>query len=263
MLSPSPSRTKQNRIQADMDETGYTATLGELNAPGPDGFSRQTTATPTRQLSIRDGNGLTVFTARTADTPEAADRHIRSAGFQRTSDWLDGACSVNRIPATTLRRKRILVFGSVVAALIVVIGGCSALNAARQSKPTPTATSTYVPPFTASGTLTIESTTSIKRNLHNVYDRSNDNCSPMGGYEDLALDTAVEITGNNGKVVAVGRIKSGKQSPEPKNCVLSWAVDNVPSGQLIYTISFGHRSPVTLTEQELRSGYEGSIGSGS
>lgn len=60
---------------------------------------------------------------------------------------------------------------------------------------------------------------SVNRDLHNVFDKSNDNCNPTGGYHDLKIDSAVKITGNGGSVVATGRDKNGKQSATPKNCV--------------------------------------------
>lgn len=236
------------------------ARLGELNAVGPDGFSRRTTTMPTRQIIITDDAGQTAYSARTADTPEAADRHIKAGGFRRVSDWNDGVCTVERIPATEKKRKKFIIAGSTIAAVVAMAAGCSALASIKQPAPA-TPTSTYVPPFTASGTLTIESL-SVNRDLHNAIDKSNDNCNPTGGYKDLGIDSTVKITGNGGSVVATGRIKNGKQSATPKNCVLTWEVPNVPAGQYSYTINFGHRAPVTLTEAELRSGYEGSIGSG-
>jgi len=243
-----------------MESDHFEAILGALGAPGPDGFSRRTSSMPTRQITIKDGEGKTVHSARTADTPEAADGHVKVGGFRRVSDWTDGVCTVERIPAAEMRRKKLIIAGATIAAVVAVAAGCSALTSVKQPAPA-TPTSTYVPPFTASGTLTIESL-SVNRDLHNAFDKSNDNCNPTGGYDDLKIDSAVKITGNGGSIVATGRVKNGKQSPTPKNCVLTWEVPNVPAGQYSYTINFGHRAPVTLTEAELRSGYVGSIGSG-
>lgn len=241
-----------------MESEPYNARLGELNAAGPDGFSGRTSTMPTRQVTITDGAGQTAYSARTADTPQAADRHIKAGGFRRISEWTDGVCSVQRVPASERRQRKIIIAASSIAVLIAVVAGCSALNSAGpKSTPTP-----FVPPFTASGTLTVESPTSIQRDLHNAFDQSNDNCQPTGGYKDLALDSDVEITGDGGDVVAVGRIKNGKQSATPKDCVLIWEVSKVPAGQFSYTINFGHRPPIEVTEAELRAGYDGSIGNG-
>lgn len=244
----------------DIESGNYVASLGELGAAGPDGFSRRTSSTPTRQLTISDGVDQIAYSARTADTPEAADLHIKAGGFRRVSDWTDGTCEVERIPAAETRRRKLVIAGSSIAAVLAVVAGCSALASAKQPAPTAT-TPAYVPPFTASGTLTVESL-SINRDLHNVFDKSNDNCNPTGGYKDLGIDSVVEITGNNGVVVASGRVKNGKQSATPQNCVLTWEVAGVPAGEYIYTIQFGHRPPVEVSEDELRAGYEASIGSG-
>lgn len=241
-----------------MDSEQFVARLGELSAAGPDGFSRRTSTAPTRQITITDEAGKVAYTARTADTPEAADRHIKAGGFLRRGEWVDGLCSVDRVPASVRRRKRIIIASSI-GALVAVVAGCGALASMGQPKPTPVAS--YVPPFTAKGTLTVEST-SIQRDLHNAIDKSNNNCQPTGGYKDLALDTAVEITGNGGNVVAGGRIKTGKQSITPKNCMLFWEVTKVPSGQFSYTINFGHRPPIKLSEEDLRAGYDATIGNG-
>ncbi|SER23086.1 hypothetical protein [Arthrobacter sp. OV608] len=242
-----------------MDSEAFIASLGELGAPGPDGFSRRTSSRPTRQITITDGEGQTVYSARTADTPEAADGHVKVGGFRRVTDWSNGVCSVERIPATEKRRKKLIIAASCIGAVIAVAAGCSTLASVKQPAPSPTAT--YVPPFTASGSLTIESL-SINRDLHNVFDKSNDNCNPTGGYKDLAIDSEVEITGNGGSLVGTGRVKNGKQSATPKNCVLTWEVAEVPAGEYIYTIQFGHRPPVEVSEDELRAGYEATIGSG-
>lgn len=244
-----------------MEPELYEARLGELNAAGPDGFSRRTTTLPTRQITIIDGARQTAYSARTADTPEAADGHIKVGGFRRVSDWTDGICTVERVPVAEQRRKRVIIAASSIVALIAVVAGCSAIASSVQKEATPVPVSTYVPPFTASGTLTIESL-SINRDLLNVFDKSNDNCNPTGGYKDLGLDSEVEVTGNDGSVVARGRVKNGKQSVTPKNCVLTWEVAKIPAGQYSYTIQFGHRPPVEITEVELRAGYEATIGSG-
>ncbi|MDP9692693.1 UNVERIFIED_ORG: hypothetical protein J2X79_000222 [Arthrobacter globiformis] len=245
-----------------MESEHYVARLGALNAAGPDGFSRRTSAMPTREITITDEGGQTAYTARTADTPDAADRHIKAGGFRRVGDWSDGVCSVERVPASEKRRKRIIVAAASVAAFVVVVAGCGALASAGQNKPAPSASAAFVPPFTASGTLTVESTTSIQRDIVNVFDDSENNCQPTGGYKDLAIDTKVVITGNGGSPVAVGRIKNGKQSAKPKNCVLTWEVAGVPAGHFSYTVMFGHRPPVELSETELRSGYDATIGDG-
>lgn len=244
-----------------MESEQFVARLGELNAAGPDGFSRRTSTVPTRQITITDGAGQTAYSARTADTPESADRHIKAGGFRRVSEWSDGVCAVERVPATERRRKKIIIAASSVAVLVAVVAGCSALASAMQTKARPVPTATFVPPFTATGTLTVESSTSIQRDILNVFDDSDDNCQPTGGYKDLALDSDVEITGNGGKVIAVGRIKNGKQSAAPKNCVLTWEVAKVPAGHFSYTINFGHRPPIEVSEADLRAGYDGSIGS--
>ena len=244
-----------------MESEQYEARLGELNAAGPDGFSRRTSTMPTRPITIRDGAGQIAYSARTADTPEAADRHIKAGGFRRVGDWTDGICTVERVPVVEQRRKKMIIAASSIAVFVAVVAGCSALASSGQTKAIPVPTTTYVPPFTASGTLTVESL-SINRDLHNAFDKSNDNCNPTGGYKDLGLDSEVEITGNGGNVVATGRIKNGKQSATPKNCVLTWEVAKIPAGQFSYTIQFGHRPPVEITEDELRAGYEASIGSG-
>lgn len=240
----------------------FYARLGAINEPGADGFSRRISDMPTRELTIADGAGRAAFTARTADTPEAADRHIKAGGFRRTGEWVDGVCTVERVPAAETRRKRLIIGTSLFAAFVAIVASCSGLAAAGSTKPSPSAPPSIAPPFTASGTLTVEST-SIQRDIVNVFDNSDNNCQPTGGYKDLALDTAVVVTGNGGRPVATGRIKNGKQSAKPANCVLTWEVFDVPSGEYSYTLNFGHRDPIKLTEQELRDGYKGSIGDGS
>lgn len=243
-----------------MESEEYVAKLGELNAAGPDGFSRSTSTIPTRQITITDSKDKVVYSARTADTPEAADRHLRAGGFRRVGDWTDGICAVERIPHTETRRKKRIIAATSIAAALAVVAGCSALASVKQ--PTPkAATPAYVPPFTATGTLTVESL-SVNRDLLNAFDQSKDNCNPAGGYKDLGLDSEVKITGSGGKIVATGRIKNGKQSATPKDCVLTWEVTKVPAGQFSYTINFGHRPPIELSEQDLRAGYDATIGNG-
>lgn len=41
----------------DMESEDYAARLGELNAAGPDGFTRRTSTMPTRQVTITDSAG--------------------------------------------------------------------------------------------------------------------------------------------------------------------------------------------------------------
>ncbi|QDG89073.1 hypothetical protein [Pseudarthrobacter sp. NIBRBAC000502770] len=160
------------------------------------------------------------------------------------------------------KKRGMIIAGLVGAVLIAVVAGCNAMTAAS-SQTSATPIPVHHPPFDAKGTLVVKSATSIQRGLHNVYDKSNDNCQPIGGYKDLALDSTVTITGNGGAVVAEGRIRGGKQSTTPESCTLSWEVDGVPSDQTTYTLTFGHRDPVEVTQNQLLGGYEASIGSGS
>lgn len=159
-----------------MESDGFVARLGELNAAGPDGFSRRTSTMPTRQITITDGAGQTVYSARTANTPEAADRRVKAGGFRRVSDWTDGICTVERVPIAEQRRKKIIIAASAIAAVVAAVAGCSALAFAGQTKTRPIPTATYVPPFTASGTLTIES-------LSNNRDLLLECCVPPGSCE--------------------------------------------------------------------------------
>ncbi|WP_430298004.1 hypothetical protein [Sinomonas sp. B1-1] len=244
--------------------------MGELNAASPDGFTHTTTSTPTRPIIVSDGSGKTLYSARTADTPKAADNHVRHAGFRRTGDWVNGAAKVEPIPAAEKRRRRLITAAVVVGLLVASAAGCNALRvssevaeAARASASASAAAAAAAAsvPFTAKGTILVRST-SIQRDIHNIYDKSNDNCQPIGGYKDLGIDTAVKIVGPKGQV-STGRIRNGKQSSAPGSCTLTWEVSGViPVDYGTYSLFFGHRDAVEVSLDELKRGYEGGIGDG-
>lgn len=251
-------------------EPPYTARLGKLNAASADGFTHTTTSTPTRPITVSDGSGKVLYSARTADTPKAADNHLRHAGFRRVGDWTDGVSTVEPIPVGERRRKRLIAAAVAVGLLVAGVASWNSIRASSEdaaaakasaSASAAVAAAAASVPFTAKGTIVVRST-SIQRDMYNVFDKSSDNCQPTGGYKDLAIDTAVKIVGPKGQF-ATGRIRNGKQSPTPGTCTLTWEVPGVtPVDYGTYSLFFGHRDAVEVRLDELKSGYQGGIGDG-
>lgn len=96
-----------------------TAVLGDLGAADSQGFAGESVS-PTRQITIADGNGTVIYDKRTTDTAKAADNHIRNAKYRRTSEWADGCAAVEPIPATVRNKKRIKAAAITVAAIALV-----------------------------------------------------------------------------------------------------------------------------------------------
>ncbi|MFJ6536749.1 hypothetical protein ACIQH5_10990 [Paenarthrobacter sp. NPDC091711] len=94
-----------------------TAVLGEPGQRDVQGFGGGSVAT-TRPITITDAEGKVVYEKRTADTPKAADNHVKYAGYRRTSEWADGTATVERIPAAAKYKKAAIIL--IVLALVIV-----------------------------------------------------------------------------------------------------------------------------------------------
>lgn len=96
------------------------AVLGELGAPGSDGFG----ASPdTREIRVFGADGNVVYSKRTLDTSKTADSHISSAGYVRTGEWTDGTAPVKR--RSYFSRSWPGLLGA--AIVVVLFAGCQAL----------------------------------------------------------------------------------------------------------------------------------------
>ncbi|QSZ53079.1 hypothetical protein RI444_16510 [Paenarthrobacter sp. AT5] len=99
-----------------------TAVLGEPGQRDAQGFGGGSTV-HTRPITITDAQGNVIYEKRSADNSKAADNHVRYAGYRRTSEWLDGSASVEKIPRSAKFKKA----GIVLGILALVIAGISML----------------------------------------------------------------------------------------------------------------------------------------
>ena len=94
--------------------------------------------------------------------------------------------------------------------------------------------------FTASGTLGLVALDSAEA----------DCSSGKGGYDDIHKGASVVIYDADGKKLAVGALKSGKELGDDGLCVFDFAVPDVPSGDGPYGVEVGTRGQVSFTEDE-------------
>lgn len=126
-------------------ETGV-ARLGDFDRSGDGDLG---SAGRKREITVIDSHGEVVYRAQMADTPRAADAHIRAAGYDRAGDWIDDECIVHRLPARVRRRKILLTLTAVVT-FFALVGGCNTmLGQNRSTSISPRATSAASTPGTA------------------------------------------------------------------------------------------------------------------
>lgn len=96
--------------------------------------------------------------------------------------------------------------------------------------------------FTASGKLGLV-----------AVDAASDDCSSgTGGYSDIHEGASVVISDADGKKLAVGSLKAGKDIGDGL-CVFDFKVPNVRSGAGPYGVEVSHRGEISFTEKEADS----------
>lgn len=239
-----------------------TAVLGELGGPDKGGFSGDAPV-PTRLITITDEHGNVIYSKRTTDTAKAADSHIKLTGRQRATEWVDGEATVELIPKDVKRKVQIKRWGiaGLVAALVIgMVVSCN-VQVQRQKENEETARIAKIEleqmqaaahaPFTATVTLELLEEDGFQR-LYNVNTQKESSCQGVGGYKDLALNKPGKINGISSTSVTSEALTS--------SCKLTYTFESVPGDLTEYVISLGWRLPITVTEDELKSGVDRTIG---
>lgn len=123
---------------------------------------------------------------------------------------------------------------AVVGGAVVVIMILWAMLSSPENRP-PAAPKT----FTLTGTLTVPG------------DASNGGCVTDRGYDDIQTGTGVTVYDASGKVLAVGRLGSGRVAGF--RCAFSLTVPSVPHGEGFYQVEVASRGKVAFDEAVLVS----------
>lgn len=118
---------------------------------------------------------------------------------------------------------------------LAVIAG----TAACSSAPAPTAVPAKPTTFTMTGMLTMSSPKTVQNN-----------CTGVGGYDDIAPGAAITVTDDKGAIVAVGRL--GRGLVHNYNCEYEFEVPAVPGFRDFYGVEVTHRGIVTYPESQAR-----------
>jgi hypothetical protein len=118
---------------------------------------------------------------------------------------------------------------------------------------TTTEAATPPPPFTITGTITVEglgNSTGVEATR---------TCSGRGGYDDLHQGAQMVVTDQAGATVALGGVVGSTVDPadvvfgSPKKCVLNFRVDGVPAGKGFYGVEVAHRGRAQYTEEQAKA----------
>lgn len=88
--------------------------------------------------------------------------------------------------------------------------------------------------------------------------QSGGQCEGSGGYSDIRVGTQVRISDATGKILAIGALDWA--SHHPGECVFTFTVRGVPSGEDFYQIEVSHRGLLTYSETEMRDDLALSLG---
>ncbi|MET7904790.1 hypothetical protein ABZS86_26350 [Streptomyces sp. NPDC005355] len=131
-------------------------------------------------------------------------------------------------------------------ASLSLLGGdeTPAKNSGSRSSSATSGASRAPAPFETDGTLTLAD---VGAGLE-----TGEPCSGTGGYSDIDLGTQVNITDEDGTLVATGSLGLGEKAEA--GCVFSFTVDDIAPGSKFYTVEVSHRGGLTQTEAALRAG---------
>lgn len=131
--------------------------------------------------------------------------------------------------------------------VLLALAGCGADEPAATPAPSVTTAAT----FDITGTITL--TDDFLWGVDGATDRS---CNGRDGYDDIHDGTQVTVTAADGKVVALGTVRSGAATLDETGeiglkCALPFTVYRVPAGQGFYGVELAHRGVVRYQEAQL------------
>lgn len=97
------------------------AVLGQLGAPGPEGFGADPA---TREVVVYGGDGQVIQRHRAVDTVAAADSQIEGAGYKRVGAWENGQASIQQ--KSWFGRRWPALLG--VAIVVAIFAGCTSIG---------------------------------------------------------------------------------------------------------------------------------------
>ncbi|QKS17328.1 hypothetical protein HUN59_14905 [Curtobacterium sp. Csp2] len=134
--------------------------------------------------------------------------------------------------------------------------GCAA--ASSSAKPTPTETS-----FRATGTIQVPMDLNATLPLQHDAPTIGNPCIPKSGFSDIAEGSQVVVLDENGKKVALGKLRAPTLANGPSGtaffqsvCQLDFTVAAVPDGSKIYSVRIGNdnRGEQSYSKSDLTAG---------
>lgn len=111
----------------------------------------------------------------------------------------------------------------------------------------------------ASATFTVHGTLTLTDSNDQIGDQYGECQTGDTGYSDISAGTPVTVTGDSGQSLAVGAL-AGYNAPTANECVFTFTVTGVPTGQRLYGVEVGKRGAIEFSASQIRDGADLSLG---
>jgi hypothetical protein len=138
-----------------------------------------------------------------------------------------------------------------IIAAVLFLAGCGSNTNQVSGDPTPSTPST----LTVTGTITVDADSSASEQAMGGV------CVTEGGYSDVRTGAQVTVADAAGKALALGALESGHVSEVfgpgtavegmAYKCVFGFTVNDVPSGEQIYSVEVSHRGKINFPKDKL------------